>query len=316
MSLKCAVQLGIPDIIYKHGQPITLPELVSVLQIDPAKTGHVNRLMRVLVHDGFFAKTHVHDASKEQQEAYVLTPPSKLLLKDKDPWFSSFVLRKLDPKSLSIWHSMGNWLLSKEHTLFELVHGMGLWDFISQNPEARKQFDETMERDSKVISLALSDCKPIFESLGSIVEVGGGTGTVAKVISEAFPRLKYTMLDLPYVVANLTGSENLNYVGGDMFQAIPPADAVLLKILRNSKEAISSKRDGGKVIIIDMVINEETEERELTASKLYFDMNLMAACNGQERNEKEWEKLFLEAGFRNYKITPISGLASIIEAYP
>ncbi|KAJ7947039.1 O-methyltransferase [Quillaja saponaria] len=105
---------------------------------------------------------------------------------------------------------------------------MGLWDFISQNPEARKQFDETMERDSKVISLALCDCKSVFEGLDSIVEVGGGTGTVAKVVSEAFPHLKYTMLDLPYVVANLTGSENLNYMGGDMFQAIPPADAVLL----------------------------------------------------------------------------------------
>ena len=28
MSLKCALQLGIPDIIHNHGKPITLPELI------------------------------------------------------------------------------------------------------------------------------------------------------------------------------------------------------------------------------------------------------------------------------------------------
>ncbi|KAJ7947040.1 putative O-methyltransferase [Quillaja saponaria] len=328
MSLKCAIHLGIPDIIHKHGQPISLPELVSVLQIDPTKTGHVDRLMRLLVHDGFFAKTHVHDESKEQ-EAYVLTTPSKLLLKDKDPCFSSFVQAMLDPKIFISWHSMGDWLGGKELTPFEFSDGRDFWDWINQNPEHRKQFDETMDSDSKVISLALKDCKSVFEGLSSLLDVGGGTGTVAKTISEAFPHLKCTVLDLPNVVANLTGSENLNFVGGDMFQAIPPADAVLLKwilhdwdddecikILKNSKEAISSKGEGGKVIIIDIVINEKTEDHELTAAKLYFDMNMMVACNGQERNEKQWEKLLLEAGFRNYKITPIFGLKSLIEAYP
>ena len=31
MSLKCAVQLGIPDIIHNHGQPMTLSQLVESL---------------------------------------------------------------------------------------------------------------------------------------------------------------------------------------------------------------------------------------------------------------------------------------------
>ena len=37
MSLKCAIQLGIPDTIHNHGQPITLQELVSKLHIHPEK---------------------------------------------------------------------------------------------------------------------------------------------------------------------------------------------------------------------------------------------------------------------------------------
>jgi hypothetical protein len=32
------------------------------------------------------------------------------------------------------------------------------------------------------------------------------------------------------VVSDLQGSKNLKYVGGDMFEAVPPADAILLKV--------------------------------------------------------------------------------------
>ena len=53
---------------------------------------------------------------------------------------------------------------------------------------------------------------------------------MAKAISEAFPHIDCTVFDLPHVVSNLQGSKNLKYVGGDMFEAVPPADAVLLKV--------------------------------------------------------------------------------------
>ena len=36
--------------------------------------------------------------------------------------------------------------------------------------------------------------------------------------------------DLPHVVANLPDSKNLKFVGGDMFQYISPADAILFKV--------------------------------------------------------------------------------------
>ncbi|KAK7327825.1 hypothetical protein VNO77_21917 [Canavalia gladiata] len=46
---------------------------------------------------------------------------------------------------------------------------------------------------------------------------------------------------------------------------------------------------------------------ELTKAKLFFNMLMMVRVNGRERQEKEWEKLFLEAGFSHYKITFIFG---------
>lgn len=234
MSLKCAIQLGIPDTINNHGQLITLPELVSALEIHPTKIGFVQRLMRLLVHSGFFTTTKVSQNQEEKQqeeEAYDLTPCSRLLLKDKVPCLSPIVLLTLDPTIISPWHFLENWFRTEEALIpFESAHGVNLWDYVDKNSKLNNLFNEAMASDSGMMNLVVKECKPVFEGLSSLVDVGGGTGTVCRIITEAFPHLKCTVLDLPHVVANLPDTENLKFIGGDMFQAIPRADAILLKV--------------------------------------------------------------------------------------
>lgn len=96
------------------------------------------------------------------------------------------------------------------------------------NSEFNEVFNEAMASESGIMHLVVKDCKHIFEGLNSLVDVGGGTGKIAEIITKAFPHLKYSVLDLPLVVANLADNENLKFIGGDMFQHSPPADAVLL----------------------------------------------------------------------------------------
>lgn len=88
-----------------------------------------------------------------------------------------------------------------------------------------------MTSDSRLVATALleSESKRVFEGLGSLVDVGGGTGTMAMAIAAEFPELECTVFDLPHVVAGLNGTKNVKYVAGDMFKEIPPADAYLLK---------------------------------------------------------------------------------------
>lgn len=71
----------------------------------------------------------------------------------------------------------------------------------------------------------------MFKGLKSLVDVGGGIGTMAEAIAKAFPEIQCTVFDLPHIVEDLQGTENLAFVGGDMFQSIPPAEAVLLKVI-------------------------------------------------------------------------------------
>ncbi|XP_027166618.1 myricetin O-methyltransferase-like [Coffea eugenioides] len=68
------------------------------------------------------------------------------------------------------------------------------------------------------------------EGLNSLVDVGGGTGTLAKEIADAFLDLNCIVTDLPHVVDGLVANnKSLAFVGGDMFVAIPPADDVIMK---------------------------------------------------------------------------------------
>ncbi|KAK8349634.1 hypothetical protein V6Z12_A06G155900 [Gossypium hirsutum] len=321
MSLKCAVQLEIPDAIHNHGEPITLSELVSALGIDPTKASFTYRLMRVLVHAGFFAKTKVNKG--EEKEAYVLTLFSKILVKEKINCLSPFVVGMLCPALMMPWQFLGDWMQGTKKSPFEAANGKPFWDYMDHDPV-----------DSKMINLVVKDCEPVFEGLKSLVDVRGGTGTIARVISEAYPQLKCTVFDLPHVVANLPTTGNLNFVGGDLFQHIPSADAILMrrvilqlvlhafgdeeciKILKKCREAIPTQGEKGKVIIIDIVINVEKDEHELTEAKLFFDMLMMVEVSGRERTEQDWQKLFMAAGFCHYKLTPLFGLRSLIEVYP
>ncbi|KAJ6744914.1 O-METHYLTRANSFERASE [Salix purpurea] len=327
MSLKCAVELGIPDIIHNHGKPMTLSELVAVLPIHPTKAPFVYRLMRILVHSGFFVQQN--GSGNTVGEGYVLTNASQLLVKDNPFSVTPLLLAELDPILTEPWHHVSAWFQNDDPSPFHTAHERTFWEYASQEPKLNQFFNEAMASDARLVSsVMINECKGVFEGLNSLVDVGGGTGTVAKAIAKEFQHLDCTVFDLPHVVADLEGGGNLKYLGGDMFEEIPQADAILLKwilhdwndeecvqILRQCKEAIKG-REGGKVIVIDMVVENNKREAGSTETHLFFDMLMMVNVTGKERNKNEWSKLFSDAGFSNFKISPVLGLRSLIEVYP
>ncbi|MCE5166507.1 hypothetical protein HAX54_020945 [Datura stramonium] len=334
MSLKCAIQLGIPDIIHSHGRPMTLSDLVNALSINYNKAKHqdcISRLMCILIHAGFFI---------QEKEGYLLTPNSRLLLKNEPLSLVPFVQMELDPNLTDPWHSLSEWFKndgdddSNNSTPYATAHRKPLYEYARNEPRFNHVFNEAMASDARlVMSVLIKNGKGVFEGLKSLVDVGGGTGTVAKAIVDAFPQINCTVLDLPHVVEGLEGCENLSFVGGDMFKSIPSADAILIKwvlhnwsdedcikILKKCKEAIPSKENGGKVIIIDMVLmdhdNLQKGDNKSYETQLFFDMLMMVAVSGKERSQQDWANLFSDAGFSDYKILPILGLRCIIEVYP
>ncbi|KAL8506535.1 hypothetical protein ACS0TY_017428 [Phlomoides rotata] len=329
MSLKCAVQLGIPDAIHKHGKPMTVSELVDALPINKAKSRGVFRLMRILVHSKFLDK--VKAPENHEEEAYCLTPASRLLIRDGTMTMAPLVLAWLDPLVTDPFQLLSEWFKNDLPSPFFTKMGMTTWEYAGIDKKCNESYNEAMASDARLVaSILIKECRHVFEGLKTMVDVGGGTGMVAQGIADAIPGLKCICFELPHCVEGLKDSDNMSYVGGDMFESVPQADAAFLKwnlhmwnyeagvkLLRKCKEAIApSKNKGGKVIIVETVVDNQRDDHESTETKYFFDMLLMTRNEGGERTEKEWAKLFLAAGFKSYKITPVLGLRSVIEVFP
>uniref|UniRef100_A0A8I6XFW6 O-methyltransferase C-terminal domain-containing protein n=1 Tax=Hordeum vulgare subsp. vulgare TaxID=112509 RepID=A0A8I6XFW6_HORVV len=113
-----------------------------------------------------------------------------------------------------------------------------------------------------------------------------------------------------------------------MFKSVPPAQAVLIKlvlhhwsdddcvkILTQCKKAIPWREEGGKVIVIDIVVVDSSSGPTHEA-ELLVDVAMMVSTNGRQRDETDWSELFTKAGFSDYKIVKKLGARCVIEVYP
>ncbi|KAL3808778.1 hypothetical protein ACJIZ3_000217 [Penstemon smallii] len=307
MSLKCALQVNIPDIIHKHNKPITLSELINALHINKAKSHHIYHLMRILIHSKFFVKVNI---SENDEEGYWFTPSSRHLVKKGPSSMAPFALAVLDPILVDPWHHLGEWFQDDNPMAFVSAHGRTFWEKAIEEPRVNHFINEAMSSDAQfVANLLIKDCKHVFDGLKSMVDV----------IVEACPGLKRVVLELEHVIDGLKGVEKLSWVVGDMFVSIPRVDAVdeyCVKILKKCKESIPSKDNGGKVIIVEMIVDDKKKlDQQMVETQLFFDMEMMTITAGKGRTEKEWAKLFFDAGFTSYKIT-LLGLRVLIEVFP
>ncbi|KAI3879013.1 hypothetical protein MKW92_020063 [Papaver armeniacum] len=298
MALKCAVELGIPDIINSHGRPVTLFEIINSLKTTTSSSSssspnidYLTRVMRLLVRKRIF-NSHFHQETN--QILYGLTPSSKWLLRDSKFNLSPMISFFLHPSILKPWQYLAN--CTKENGLaFEKAHGCEIWDMAVADPHFNQVFNDGMGCTAKmIVSMMLTEYKDGFNSIRSLVDVGSGKGAMIAAIVEANPHIKGINFDLPHVLATAPEHPGVTHVTGDMFVEIPEADAVIMKwimhdwsdencvkILKNCYKAIS-KTKNGKVIIVD------------------FRM----------------EQLSKSEGFPRYNLIQIPTTHSIIEAFP
>ncbi|KAL6905509.1 hypothetical protein ACP4OV_003110 [Aristida adscensionis] len=342
MALHCAIELGIPAAISDLGGAATLSELHAVLPVAPSKRPCLSRLMRFLAASGVFGEDITAPAGAAAGEAcggggarYRLTPASRYLVHDAGSrqFAANAVLTPFHfAASLRLpeWLQIENDGAAAAATPFAMAHGgADYWGVVGREAELGASFGETMGSDSRFVAqIVVGECGEVFAGVRSLVDVGGRDGTMAKAIATAFPAMRCSVLELPAVVDGMPADGMVEFVAGDMMEFIPPADAVLLKfvlhdwsdedcvrILKRSKEAISTQEPKGKVIIIDTVVGS-AESKEILEAQLLMDLNMMVVVAGKEREEQKWSEIFTKAGFTRYKISLILGCRSVIEVYP
>jgi hypothetical protein len=242
MALKSAVDLGIADAIHHHGGGATLPQIVARVTPHPSKTPHLRRLMRVLAATGVFSVVQPpagnSSGGKDNEPMYTLTPLSQLLVGGSKHNLAPVTALVLHPTMLTPFFELGNWLLQRELPepdpgIFKQAHGgEALWERASRDGAFDALVNDGMASDSRfIMDIAVEECAGVFRGIGSLVDVGGGLGAAAQAIARAFPDVKCTVLDFDHVVAKAPRGTDVRYIGGDMFESIPPADVMFFKVI-------------------------------------------------------------------------------------
>ncbi|KAL6662302.1 hypothetical protein ACP70R_000161 [Stipagrostis hirtigluma subsp. patula] len=327
MSLKCAVELHIPTAIHKLGGAASLPDLIAALSLPPAKLPFLRRMMRLLVTSGIF----VSDSNAEV-ETYRLNPLSWLLVEgveaEDHTYQKYYVLGTNSRHYVEAAMTLAEWfkkdLAPPVPSPFEELHGVPILD--ERTPLLDKELDMMVQEgvaahDNLAMGTVIRECHDLFKGVKSLTDCCAGHGTTATTaIIKAYPNIKCTVLDLPKAIEKAPAGGAINYVAGDMFKFIPPAQVVMLKgpcvkILQQCRKAIPPREQGGKVIIIEIVMGHYMGPIMYEA-QLLMDMLMMVNTRGRQRDENDWRDIFVKAGFTDYKIVKKIGARGIIEVYP
>ncbi|MEH2214087.1 methyltransferase [Nostoc sp.] len=312
-AIHAAAKLGIAD--YLKEQPKTLEELAAITN---THVPSLYRLLRALASVGIFVEDEHH--------RFGLTPLAATLQTDVPGSLRFFAISELGQAHYLGWDNLLHSIKTGE-IAFDHIAGMSVWDHYLKNSEAGKLFNRAMT------SLTASVLEAIiysydFSAFNTIVNVGGGQGSLLTSILKPYPTVKGIIFDIPTVIEEaksclqaLGFADRCTVVSGNFFESVTAGgDAYLLKhiihdwdeekaiaILKNCHQAMS---EHSKLLLFETVIPPGNAS---SFSKL-FDLNMLVMTGGRERTEEEYQVLLLHAGFQLTQVIPTSSPISVIEA--
>jgi hypothetical protein len=311
-ALHVAAALGIADHLAEL--PRGIDELARITGADRSS---LYRLMRMLSGAGVFRE--------EVDGHFALTPLGATLQSEAPESVRDWALFVGAPEMWQVWGGLRESVITGE-SAFQGVHGVPMWEYITEHPDLGAAFDRWMTRQSNQHNLALVASYD-FSSCRLVADIGGGQGSTLAAILRANPSLRGILLDLAHVVANpgpLVEAgvvERSEAIGGDMLRAVPVgADAYIVKrvlmdwgdeqaatILRNCAAAM---REAGKVLVVEMLMGIGDAP---SAAKTFDILMLLNQPGGRIRTEKEFRFLFSAAGLRLTRVIPTASPNSILE---
>ena len=310
--LHTAVKLKLAE--HLHQDARTLDELA---QLSGTRPERLVRILRVLTAYGIFQET--------KPGVFCQTPMSCYLLPDYPGSVHTMILMRDQLYWWRIWELTHEWVQS-ETPLFELTWGENFWELQREKPEIASLFNQAMLSFSHVVDTALVDAYD-FSQTGTVVDIGGGYGSLLACILQRHPHLKGVLFEQPHVLdeakkryeeADL--SQRCTFVTGNFLETIATTgDCYILKtilhdwddqhcitILRNCRAAMQA---GGRILVIEL-LNEYSNPSPYPA---LMNLYMGALFNGKERSAEEFAALYRETGFRFSRAIPTSSIFSLIE---
>jgi hypothetical protein len=252
----------------------------------------LRRVMKHLVAKGVFEETAAG--------LFALNAPARALL--EPPLRLGLDLDGIGGRMAYAWGS----LLSAVRTgspAYQEVFGLPFWEDLQAHPDIGASFDALMG-----IGHGTPDPNVLVEgdwdSVRTVVDVGGGTGTLLAQILRARPNISGILVDLPSTVARASEifqaaavSERVTLVGQSFFDPLPAAadlyllksvladwpDREAIKILKRCGEAAAP---AGRVVVLGGISPDEPSPALL----------MMVLVGGRERSLAEFRQLADAAG--------------------
>ncbi len=162
--------------------------------------------------------------------------------------------------------------------------------------------------------------QPVFGRISHLLDVGGGSGSLAIAIAAINPQIRCTIMDLEPVcqiahenIEKYGLQERVTTVSKDMFEdpwGEEPDGILFGNIFHDwdlercyflAKRAFDVLKSGGSILMHEMPLNE-TKDGPLTVACL--SAILLMYENGKQYTLSELEKIMSSVGFINFKSTP------------
>jgi hypothetical protein len=268
------------------GGPRPVEEVAREVGAD-ADTLH--RLLRALASDGVFAE--------EDRGVFRNTPASELLRGDGWDDFAHLFG--------GVWYrTVGELDADTREAVFPRIFGDDFWSWLAANPSERAAFDRAMGGGGdggRVEQLAALD----WRGDETVVDVGGGNGSLLRGLLERLPGLRGIVFDLPETNRDAaTFDGRLSFVAGSFFEHVPQGDRYVLSailhdwdderaaaILRTIRAAAPAD---ARLLVLESVVPPGNEPH----GAKWLDVLMLTLLGSRERDEEQWRGLLEGADFR------------------
>ena len=289
-ALAVVADLRVADALASGPRPVD--ELAREAGADPAR---LRRVLRALASDAVFAE--VEPGVFENTEA-------SAILAQGHGWHDFARLFG------GIWHrAVGALEATAGESAFEREFGAEFWTWLAKHPDDREAFDRAMAQNRKIRIERLSQVE--WRGDETVVDVGGGNGSLMVALLQLQPGLRGVVFDLPETVRDeaALGEQRIQFVAGSFFEAVPAGDVYLLSgilhdwddepataILRTVR---AGAPDHARLLVIDSIVQPGNEPQ----GAKWLDLLMLVLVAGRERDEGQWRALLRETGWEPVHLT-------------
>jgi hypothetical protein len=310
-----AARLGVADLLAE--EPRTAEELAEALHVDQ---GALHRVLHALAALGLLA--HLGGSR------YAITGPGSRL-RAGVPGSLRAVALLSGERSYRAWGGLLHSVRTGE-TAFRHVFGVGTFEYMAAHPETAGFYNEAMAAGAAERAAAVVAAYD-FSAGGTVVDIGGGHGTLLIAILSAKPAARGVLFERESVAPGARArieaaglGSRCAVVAGDFFQSVPEDGGVYLlshnwddqrcgTILANCRAAMPPR---AKLLVLEQVLPERFEPSPEAVRASMADLHMLAITGGQERTAGEYRRLFAAAGFTLTRVIGTAVPESLVEGVP